>query len=326
LDITPFLKDKEVREALEKIVKYEEEKEKEYSTNEVYRGLDLKPYWSWQNVGVHWSLIHKLVTADIVRAFGGRRKEYLLKNRTEIKRILDEVKLQEKMELESQKIEGEEVEEIPNDLFNVIVGYKDVKKLFLMSLKAEKPTHILMTGPPASSKSVILLEIARLKGAFYLLGGSTTKVGFIDQLFNLRPNYILLDEADKMNREDFTALLSLMETGIVKEVKHNKTRELTLPAKVYAACNVKENLPPELLSRFQFKLHFKPYTREEFIEVSKRVLTLREGKDEELALYIANKVSLLSRDVRDCIGIARLSETKNDVDFLIEVKKKYASM
>ena len=114
-----------------------------------------------------------------------------------------------------------------------------------------------------------------------------------------------------------------MEVGIVKETKHGKAREMILHAKVYAACNTEKYLPPELLSRFQFKLHFKPYTKEEFIEVSKRVLVQREGKSEELADYISQKVASLSRDVRDCIGIARLSETKEDVDFLIKVKKKY---
>ena len=214
--------------------------------------------------------------------------------------------------------------EIPEDIFDTVIGYEDVKKLFLMSLQAEKPTHILLVGPPASAKTVMLLEISRLKDAFYLLGGSTTKVGLIDQLFNLRPKYVLLDEADKMSREDYTALLSLMETGIIKETKHDKARETILPARVYAACNVKKYLPPEILSRFQFILHFKPYTKEEFIEVSRRVLTMREGVDEELAIYISNRVAELSRNVRESIGIARLAKTKSEVDFLLNLKRKSA--
>ncbi|MFH8108089.1 MAG: hypothetical protein QXJ25_03640 [Candidatus Aenigmatarchaeota archaeon] len=239
-----------------------------------------------------------------------------------IKEIVEEIEHVHTLKVTAPVLKQESVE-IPEDIFDTVIGYDDVKKLFLMSLKAEKPTHILLVGPPASAKTVMLLEISRLKDAFYVLGGSTTKVGLIDQLFDLRPKYVLLDEADKMDKEDYTALLSLMETGIVKEVKHDKTREIILPAKVYAACNNEKYLPPEILSRFQFRLHFKPYTKEEFIEVSKRVLIMREGLDEELATYISERVAELTRDVRESIGIARLAKTKDEVDFLLNLKRKY---
>jgi len=242
-----------------------------------------------------------------------------------IKEILDEIERLQKLEAMSPALKQETIE-VPRDIFDTVIGYDDVKKLFLMSLKAEKPTHILLVGPPASAKTVMLLEISRLKDAFYLLGGSTTKVGLIDQLFDLRPKYVLLDEADKMNKEDYTALLSLMETGIVKEIKHDKAREITLPARVYAACNIEKYLPPEILSRFHFKLHLKSYTKEEFIEVSKRVLTMREGVDEELATYISNGVAELSKNVRDSVGIARVAKTKDEVDFSINIKRKYAPL
>ncbi|MGQ9720396.1 MAG: hypothetical protein ACUVXA_03645 [Candidatus Jordarchaeum sp.] len=68
-DITHFLEDREIRKALEKIVRYEEKKRKEYKTDPIWRGMrDLKPYWSWQDVGVHWSIVHKLLSADIIKA------------------------------------------------------------------------------------------------------------------------------------------------------------------------------------------------------------------------------------------------------------------
>jgi len=321
MSLENLLSDPEIRETLKKIIKYEEEKEQEFKSNPIYQGLETKPYWGLLDIPASWHVVKKLLFAGVVER--PAKKWYLLKDREHIKRVLEEYETLQKMEVEGAK---EQVAEIPEDLFSVIVGYEDVKKLFRMSLKAEKPTHILLVGPPASAKTVFLLEIARLKGAFYLLGGSTTKVGLIDQLFTLRPDYVLLDEIDKMNKEDHTALLSLMETGIVKEVKHGKTREMVLPARVYAACNSEKNLSTELLSRFQYKIHFRPYTEEEFLEVSKRVLVQREEKDEELAEYISKKVASLSRDVRDSIGVARLANTKDDVDFLIEVKRKYRSV
>jgi len=209
-------------------------------------------------------------------------------------------------------------------IFDPIIGYEDVKRLFVKSLEADKPTHILMAGPPSSAKTVLLLEISRLSGAFYLLGGSTRKAGFINQLFNLKPQYVLLDETDKMNNEDLTALLSLMETGIVKETKYGKTREMCLQSNVYGACNTTRQLPTELLSRFQFKLHFKAYTKEEFIEVSRRVLLEREKTENGLAIYITEEIAEISRDIRDCVGIARLARTREDVDFLIRLIWKYS--
>jgi len=307
--VESLLRDPEVRSSIKRIVEYEEKWEEELKTN---------PIWSILDVPVEWHVVRKLIYAGVVKKIA--KKDYRLVDRSSIKQVISELEVLEKMEVKGAK---EAVPEIPSNMFDTVVGYDDVKQVFLMSLKAEKPTHILLCGPPSSCKTVMLLEIARLKDAFYLLGGSTTKVGLIDQLFNLQPRYVLLDEADKMGKEDYTALLSLMETGIVKEVKHDKTREMMLNARVYAACNVERSLPPELLSRFHFKLHFKPYAKEEFVEVSRRVLMRREGLDEELATYIAEGVAKMSRDVRDCVGIARMSRTKEDVDFLIKLKRKY---
>jgi len=317
-----LLRDEKIREAVKRIVEYEEKREEEFKTNPIYQGLEnLSPFWELMDIPVEFHIVKKLIFAGVVKKVG--RRDYILVNREEVKKVLED--FEKYREMSNVTPVCEELVEIPDDLFDTIIGYEDVKKLFLMSIKAEKPTHILLIGPPASAKTVFLLEVARLKGAFYLLGGTTTKAGLIDQLFTLQPRYVLLDEIDKMNREDFTALLSLMETGIVKEVKHGKTREIVLPAKVYAACNVEKNIPPENLSRFQFKLHFKPYTKQEFIEIACRVLTMREHVDEELAKYIALKVSELTRDVRDCVGIGRLAKDKETVDFLIEVKRKYMS-
>jgi len=43
--------------------------------------------------------------------------------------------------------------------FSDIVGYPDIKKLFMKSIVSKEPIHILLTGPPASSKTIFLLEM-----------------------------------------------------------------------------------------------------------------------------------------------------------------------
>ncbi|MGI0016549.1 MAG: hypothetical protein ACREBU_24265, partial [Nitrososphaera sp.] len=60
-------------------------------------------------------------------------------------------------------------------LFESIVGYNDVKKLFGMSLSSDKPVHILLVGPPASAKTLFMLECMKLERSFFTLGSHSTK-------------------------------------------------------------------------------------------------------------------------------------------------------
>src|SRR5918992_4558615 len=39
------------------------------------------------------------------------------------------------------------------EIFNDIVGYDDIKKLFIMAINSIEPIHIILTGPPASAKT-----------------------------------------------------------------------------------------------------------------------------------------------------------------------------
>ena len=92
-----------------------------------------------------------------------------------------------------QNNEEEEIE-IPEDLFSVIVGYEDLKEMFLRSLTSSKPTHILLWGSPSSAKTLFLQELARLKRSRYALGGSSTKAGIARFLIDYKPLFLLLDE------------------------------------------------------------------------------------------------------------------------------------
>ncbi len=166
--------------------------------------------------------------------------------------------------------------EMPADLFDSIVGYSDVKTLVRYALEAEKPAHLLLSGPPASVKTMFLLELHRLPQSYYALATTLTAAGLADILFVYEPRFILIDEVERLAPEHIGVLNSLMVTGIVCETKHGKTRELELDTRVFAAGIKVEKLPEDLLSRFT-KLHFVPYTEQEFIEVSQRVLTTREN-------------------------------------------------
>ena len=211
----------------------------------------------------------------------------------------------------------------PYQIFDNIVGYNDVKKLFNMSLSSEKPIHILLVGPPASAKTLFMLECMKLGRSHFTLGSHSTKSGMIDYLFQKRPRYLIVDEIEHMPMKDQTALLSLMETGIVAETKFQKTRNTQLKTWVFATSNGTERMLTPLLSRF-IVLHFKQYKHHNFQEVAVHILG-REGVSIEIATAVADAVwsRMKSKDIRDCLKIGHLAKTKDDVNWIVETLKNY---
>jgi len=81
------------------------------------------------------------------------------------------------------------------DMFKEIYGYEDVKQLFTLSLKSEKPIHILLCGCPASGKTLFLMSLMKLPNSRYYLGGQTSKAGLTEVLLKEKPSYLILDES-----------------------------------------------------------------------------------------------------------------------------------
>ena len=211
----------------------------------------------------------------------------------------------------------------PEPLFENIVGYSDVKRLFHLSISSEKPVHLLLVGPPASAKTLFMLECMRLERSYFTLGSHSTKSGMIDYLFDKRPRYLIVDEIEHMPMKDQTALLSLMEAGIISETKFQKTRNTHLKTWVFASSNATDRMLTPLLSRFVV-LHFKQYSLGSFHEVCVHILG-REGVTPDVAAAIAEAVwtKLKSKDIRDCIKIGRLAKTKEDVEWIVQTLRAH---
>jgi Holliday junction DNA helicase RuvB len=226
---------------------------------------------------------------------------------------------------ENPEFEAPATIEVPEAFLDMIIGFDDMKDQIARSLKAPKPVHFLFIGPPASAKTILLLELARLPGSYYVLGGSATKAGLYELLFSLRPAILLIDEIEKVdNIKTLSVLLSLMATGIVSETKLGKTRSTIMNTRVFACANRRSGLSDELVSRFA-PFILRPYTPTEYQQIVRKVLVQREDKTEEIAGYIADKsmAELDTRDVRDAIRIARLTTTREDIDQTVAVMKKY---
>lgn len=208
-------------------------------------------------------------------------------------------------------------------LFDNIIGYDDIKKLFFLSFESQRPIHILLVGPPASAKTLFMLGCMKLERSYFTLGTHSTKSGMLDYLFEKRPRYLIIDEIEHMSIRDQTVLLSLMETGIIAETKHMKTRNTQVKTWVFATTNETNHMLTPLLSRF-LVLHFKQYKFENFLDISIHMLG-QEGIAKDIANEVATQVwhNMRSKDIRDCIKIAHLAKTKDDVIWIVETLLRY---
>ena len=197
--------------------------------------------------------------------------------------------------------------EIPDDIFQDIIGHDEIKELLSACLVAERPVHVLLTGPPALAKSLFLWDIERIGGerALWLVGSAISKAGLWDMVAERQPEFLLVDELDKVNAPDTAALLSLMEGGRLVRAKKGRELNLKTAVKVIAATNVVSRLSPELRSRFAIR-RLSAYARDEFRTVVKGVLVRREGIEPSVADEIAQRLDGRSQDVRDAVRVARL--------------------
>ncbi len=281
---------------------------------------DFEEGWTYADVGVQPTRLGYLVAKGVL-------KKVFDTNRTTEYRLVDlQVTydiLAERSTLTTPILEKGVPPAATDFLFEVITGYQDVKDLFHMMLASEKAVHIFLIGPPATAKSLFLLELGLLPGAFYAVGSRTSGAGLSEVLFAQQPRFLLIDELDKIDKDDLSVLLSLMEQGLVKSVKSGKHGEVQLNTRVIAAANRTTNVPPELMSRF-VPLHFTPYTEDDFEDICISYLTKREDTPLPIAMEIADQTwNKLDRDIRTARSIARLAKTRADVAKVIRILKQY---
>jgi Holliday junction DNA helicase RuvB len=226
-------------------------------------------------------------------------------------------------------IGSEHVSNLPPEekFFSDIVGYSDIKKLFMKSIISKEPVHILLTGPPACSKTVFLLEMLEgLDNSYFIDAVGASGAGLVNHLFENDVKYLLVDEIDKLKKNDQTALLNVMETGILSETKmKGKTRQKKMTVWIFATSNEISKISKPLRSRFM-ELHLDEYSLDEFMEITRRLLAKKYRLDTQIAEKIAFSVwnKMQSKDIRDVLQIAKLTTSISDVDWLIQVQMKYA--
>ena len=278
--------------------------------------------WEWTDVGIPATRIRPLLNAGLVSIVFSTNSStyYSVVGRATIREALG--RREEIPETATEHLE------IPEDLFDCITGYEDIKDDMKFTLKKDRRVHYLLIGPPATAKSLFLLELGRIKGTYFATGSTVTAAGLTDAFFTYQPRVLALDEVDKVSMDSTAVLLSVMETGDVLEAKYRRHRGLKLDLTVFAAANRDRSIPPELKSRFSGGvLYFKPYPMEEFLTVCEAYLSRYEGIPTDIASAVAQETwSQLDRDVRTARGVARRlrEHTRAEVLRTVGFLRKYS--
>lgn len=201
--------------------------------------------------------------------------------------------------------------------FSNIYGLDGMKENLFRALISEEQTNILLVGPPATSKTLVMSTIQeKCNDVFYYDASNTTSAGLIEELFyNRNAKLIIIDEIDKLKRNDLSSLLGLLNNGkIVKKLKEIKYDFRIENVKIFATSNSMVNLPKPVRSRFQ-EYYLREYSDDDFIQVVKFCLIkkLPEEICEAIGLML---ISVERKDVRAAIGISNLlktNDTKEDV-------------
>jgi holliday junction DNA helicase RuvB len=211
-------------------------------------------------------------------------------------------------------------------VFSTIEGLDDIKEMMLRALESPERAHTLLTGPPASAKSLFMLEIEKFMSSkvYFAEGASTTKAGiqkFVAE--NQHKEIIIIDEIDKMTMKDQEGLLTMMERGEFTTTKVRNTKTVKANVVIFATSNSTERLSKPLLSRFTV-FEIPEYSYPEFEAISVRII---KKLPQNTVIQISSSFwKAGSRDIRDVLKIAKLcnpKDTEQDITRLISIHQKY---
>jgi MoxR-like ATPase len=306
--------------------------------------------WAWWAARIHPKTVDMLREGDVIYVCGrlsGSRSPLTYK-------LVDAIGVAEALGISLEKlreelrergeIAEEEVSEVvaksregctfnlPEDTFNGIVGYDKVKKWIEKALCAKYPVHVLLYGAHGTAKTEIAKSVydALKKQGYnvkivYVSSAGTTGVGLLEALINMpeypEPVVLIIDEVDKVRDKKVLDILAhVMEHQRFTVTKHGVDETYERNVWVIATANDITKIPPHVLDRFgALKFYFPPYTKEQFKTIVPEFLIKRLGVDRELAEYIAEKLAEAGiTSVREAREIAKVAQTKEDVDELIE--------
>jgi hypothetical protein len=282
-------------------------------------GSPWKSGWDYSDVAANPQNLSQMVQdglLDVTRR-SSRPNTYSLKNADQVEQALELVQeggsVGESDEPETVEDTDGDEDDIPDDLFDVVIGHEPVKDLLNRCINTDEQTHFRLQGESSTAKSVFLTELERVEGAVYRSASGMTEAGLLDILIEDQPEYLLFDEIDKAEKECYTPLYELTEHGRIQKTISGSSMNIELNCNLVVTLNHPDKLPEELRKRM-IELKFEEYSDGEYVEIVTRVLCNKFELDEDIASFIAEYQleELGEKNVREPEQIAKLS--KNDMD------------
>ncbi len=206
--------------------------------------------------------------------------------------------------------------------FDKVIGLEQIKiALYRALIQEERGINVLLHGPPASGKSVLLSQIeSQCNKTLYVDATNLSGAGLIELLYqNQNIKVLLIDELAELKKNDLESFRSLLQTGrIVKTLKSMKY-DFTIPnLKIIGCTNNINKLSMPLKSRFISYL-VEEYNDEEIVKVVRFCLTTKNIiKDPRLAELIA--LTFINYGVRNVRKIIAVSSLIHESDGIKEVR------
>jgi Holliday junction resolvasome RuvABC ATP-dependent DNA helicase subunit len=222
------------------------------------------------------------------------------------------------------------INERASKFFDKVVGLEPVKiALYRALIQEERGINVLLHGPPASGKSVLLSQIeSSCNKTLYVDATNLTGAGLIELLYNNQNiKVLLIDELAELKKNDLDSFRSLLQTGrIVKTLKTVKY-DFTIPnLKIIGCTNNINKLSAPLKSRFITYL-VNEYTDLEIVKVVQFCLTSRNIiKDPKLAEIIAlTFINYGVRNVRKIIAVSSLIHESDTIEHIKEIVESFVN-
>ena len=213
--------------------------------------------------------------------------------------------------------------------FEEVIGNDDIKEQLMRSLLLDDKTiNIMLVGPSATSKTLLLRQIENKcnKTVWYDCASGSTGAGLIELLYrNQDAKILILDEVSEMTGKNLDLLRGLLSDGRVSKTLKSQFINFRMKGlRIYATTNNPTKLSLPVKSRFQMYL-IRSYSDSEFVKVMEFCL-LKQNiiKSDIMAKELSWAMLKYNiRNIRTALSICSLVNEKDTIPDIKRVIENY---